>query len=181
MKLSKNTLGFFALLLSLTACNYTAQASSQNLQEIHIETNFLKYQPKGIQTWDYIFTVTEDGKGMQQRVHSYESIAALQRDTEKNIKIIASPSPSDDQRFNAKVMQEIQNKVDFSRYNLIVVNMTDAGPPFGKYQYTVKDKLAEFCIKAPSNGTFAGGALRFTKKFYLAPKGMKAKICLYKY
>jgi hypothetical protein len=131
-----------------------------------------------------IFSITEDAKSYKKRVHVYRSILEMRKDSLRSITNIhrvipmTSEEKKRNQSLNEKFIAKVQAKVDFLRYDLIVLHIISGGPPFGTYRYarTSKDTI-EFCIdQKPGNGP-RGMALQYTDKMYVVPKGTNAVFC----
>ncbi|MEN9424989.1 MAG: hypothetical protein RL122_2372 [Pseudomonadota bacterium] len=145
------------------------------LQEIHLDTA-LPSAVGELVDWLFAFGATVNG-GTGDRVFSYGSADSLRADTLKQLATM--PDLKNPQRAADTMAQRATQAVDFSRNDLVVVNLMDGGPPFGEYRQTrVGANAVEFCIDPPANPSgISGMALRTTTKFYLAPKGVQVRQC----
>lgn len=145
------------------------------LQEIQLDTA-LPQAVNELTDWRFAFAATPDG-GSGERVFSYDSAESLRKDTELRGQWLQGVKNT--QKAADIMAQRVSKAVDFNRYDLVVVQLLDGGPPFGNYRYTaVGPNAVEFCIDpTPNPSGVSGMAMRTTAKSYLAPKGMRVYQC----
>lgn len=116
--------------------------------------------------------------GFSNRVASFGSAAALKADSLARLNLMTDVPAAKKAAIANAMVERATSKVDFNTQDLIVIYLTDGGPPFGAYRYSMVGDAMEFCIdKAPNQSGISGMALSTTIKFYAAPKGLKAKQC----
>jgi len=71
------------------------------------------------------------------------------------------------------IADRVEEKMDFSKNDLVVVLLHTGGPPFGKFRQELKDGTLRFWIEEPQGVRMRGAALRTIFKFYRIPKGLK--------
>ena len=116
--------------------------------------------------------------GFSQRVASFSSAAALKADSLERLKVVSDVPAAKKAAIADEMVQRAANPVNFDTNDLIAVYLTDGGPPFGEYRYSMVGDTMEFCVdKAPNPSGISGMALKTIVKFYAAPKGLKVKMC----
>lgn len=145
------------------------------LQEIQLDTT-LPQNVDELVDWRYAFAAAPDG-GSGERVFSYDSADSLRKDTALRGQWLQGIKNT--QKAADIMAQRVSKAVDFNRYDLVVVQLLDGGPPFGNYRYsTIGPNAVEFCIDSqPNPSGISGMALRTVAKSYLAPKGVRVYQC----
>ncbi|HPY41777.1 MAG TPA: hypothetical protein PLM98_14740 [Thiolinea sp.] len=163
-----------------------APAPSQGratLNEIHVDTDLSMVGAP--MDWIQIFSAisfsnasSSQNLGFSHRVASFSSAAALKADSLERLKLVAEVPAGKKGALADEMVHRATSQIDFNTNDLIAVYLTDGGPPFGEYRYSMVGDTMEFCVdKAPNPSGISGMALKTIVKFYAAPKGLKVKMC----
>lgn len=116
--------------------------------------------------------------GFSHRVASFSTVAELKADSLAHLKLISAVPARQKTSVAEEMVKRASSQMDFNSKDLIAVYLTEGGPPFGEYRYSMVGDTMEFCInKAPHSSGISGMALKTLVKFYAAPKGLKVKMC----
>lgn len=161
----------------------SAKKPQGQLNEIQLDTDLSTIGAP--MDWIQIFSAisfsnanSSDNLGFSQRVASFGSTAALKADSLERLKLVSAIPTAKKVSIADEMVQRAKGRVNFAANDLIAVYLTDGGPPFGEYRYSIIGDTMEFCIdKAPNPSGISGMALKNIVKFYAAPKGLKVKMC----
>lgn len=153
------------------------------LQEIKLDTDLSTVGAP--MDWIQIFSAisfrnarSSSNLGFSQRVASFSSANELKADSLQRLKLIAEVPTGKKSSLADEMVKRATSQVNFASHDLIAVYLTDGGPPFGEYRYSLMGDTMEFCIdKAPNPTGISGMALNNIVKFYAAPKGLKVRQC----
>lgn len=170
---------------SSTTIPYKPQASPKRtaLKEIKLDTDLSTVGAP--MDWIQIFSAisfrnarSSSNLGFSQRVASFSSAGELKADSLQRLKLIAEVPTGKKGSLADEMVKRATSQMDFANHDLIAVYLTDGGPPFGEYRYSMMGDTMEFCIdKAPNPTGISGMALNNIVKFYAAPKGLKVRQC----
>jgi len=166
-----------------TSTPVSAKKPQGQLNEIQLDTDLSTIGAP--MDWIQIFSAisfsnanSSDNLGFSQRVASFGSTAALKADSLERLKLVSAIPTAKKVSIADEMVQRAKGRVNFAANDLIAVYLTDGGPPFGEYRYSIIGDTMEFCIdKAPNPSGISGMALKNIVKFYAAPKGLKVKMC----
>lgn len=166
-----------------TSTPASAKKPRGQLNEIQLDTDLSTIGAP--MDWIQIFSAirfsnanSSDNLGFSQRVASFDSTAALKADSLERLKLVTAIPTAKKTSIAAEMVQRAAGRINFAANDLIAVYLTDGGPPFGEYRYSMVGDTMEFCIdKAPNPSGISGMALKNIVKFYATPKGLKVKMC----
>ncbi|QLQ32648.1 MAG: hypothetical protein HZT40_14820 [Candidatus Thiothrix singaporensis] len=137
------------------------------LQEIQLDTA-LPQVDNELADWRFAFAAAPDG-GSGERVFSYGSAESLRKDTELRGQWLQGVKNT--QKAADIMAQRVSKAVDFSRYDLVVVQLLDGGRRLAITAILRSPNAVEFCIDpTPNPSGVSGMAMRTTAKVILPPK-----------
>lgn len=167
----------------VTPAKNKSTAGQNALKEIKLDTDLSTVGAP--MDWVQIFSAisfsnanSSRNLGFSQRVASFSSADALKADSLQRLKLVAEVPAGKKSSLADEMVERATSQVNFASHDLIAVYLTDGGPPFGEYRYSMVGDTMEFCIdKAPNPTGISGMALNNIVKFYAAPKGLKVRQC----
>lgn len=166
-----------------TTIKYKTTVGQNALKEIKLDTDLSTVGAP--LDWIQIFSAISfsnarrsNNLGFSQRVASFGSTALLKADSLQRLKLVSEIPVGKKKGLADEMVKRATSQMDFAQHDLIAVYLTDGGPPFGEYRYSMVGDTMEFCIdKAPNPTGTSGMAVNNIVKFYAAPKGLKVRQC----
>jgi len=147
-------------------------AEIDGVESFTIKTNDMHKDVPGcnLSDWRFVFAAVRGGAG--NAVKHFTSRDELVDYSNKKFDIMTPPRKNSDKVSNL-IADRIEEKMDFAKNDLVIVNLHTGGPPFGKLRQELKDGTLHIWMQKPVAGGRRGLALKIVFKFYKIPKGLR--------
>lgn len=145
--------------------------SEKDITSFTIKTGDIHKDVPGcnLSDWRFIFGAhSPDTTG--PRIKHFKSRDELIKFSDAQFALKPRPKSADVSKL---IADRVEKEMDFSKNDLVIVNLSTGGPPFGKFRQELKDGTLRFWIEEPVGVRRRGMALQTIFKFYRIPKGLK--------